>query len=258
MKYLFITIWICFLIFGCKKQEEDYLSDYSYLLYGKNNAGIQYIGTCFFIRKGDSLFICTVNHIARGCDDNGGFLSAAPNKMQVYLPKCPKPLFIDITKNRETGDCKIPDYFIDTVNSYYNQYIKYSIEDFIKPVIAPPNTEKFTLFGYHPDNKDDTVVIPQPIKKSIIKKDFSVKAALNDKHVIDHAIYSIGFHTSEEVNMDLEGFSGCPAFVKDNTDSAFKFIGVFQSKKIEGEIRRIYITKGDYIVKRVGWLGKDK
>lgn len=257
MKYLFFLLTINFL--SCKQPQEDQLKKYSYFLYGTNKTGQEFAGTCFFIRKGDSLFICTVNHIACGCDNNRMKNNNLPDKMQVYLPECPKPLNIDISKTRQNCDCNAPDYFVDTVSSYYHQYIKYSIEKFITPFSKDKAVESIVLFGYHPEEVDKKINLPQEIKKSIIKKDILVRTPLGRDGKPDRSQFSFTF-PKEDVNMDLEGFSGCPTFIKYEDDSTYKFFGVFSSKnEIGTDGKRILVTLPHYILTRINWAwDKDK
>ncbi|MEP7144641.1 MAG: hypothetical protein ABI707_17295 [Ferruginibacter sp.] len=241
------------LFVGCKS-EEDNLSRYSYLLYGKDALAKDVVGTCFFVRNNNHIFIVTANHIACGCTREHKRDYLSPKKMEVLLNGCPQTLSIDIYKNWKTCDCNSPDYFIDTVSSIFSPYIN-SIEQFNLPIPDSTNIEKFTMFGYHPT--DDIFSLDQPALKTEIKSKFSVLPVEDDSHNIIPSIHSVAFGNEVNIDMALEGDSGCPTFIKDKSDGKWKFIGLFVSKKV-GANNRIYITKKKIVEDAIVNYGIDK
>ena len=228
-----------------------YLSDYSYIIYGKYTDGTGYgYATCFFIRKGKKLFLLGAAHTLTGVDTkNGTMTKGYPDTLEVALKYKDQPYKIDITQLKKNAVLKpfyeYPDFCIYKVDKKLKvNSIKSYIPDYYK--IDFNQIDSLRMFGFPQENlyRSSDFLNAKPIESKLIilQNYYELNTIMfNDSLLQD----SINFQIKPLSDNFGNGNSGAPVFAKYNGNEIF--MGIYSggsiSKRIATIVRPGYIIR---------------
>ena len=201
----------------------DSLEKYSYPIIGVNS--YVFVGTCFFIKNDNKLFLITAKHIILGCDSANKKIEPYPNNFIIGCAAKPEnSINIDVKAYQKSHECDGLDIYVYPVDDkYYNLYN--SVEKFLIPSLDKWKT--IEVFAYPKstyNTKSEDLIIPDKAEHENIPEqsfDFEPDRDKDDKIDTLHGKITI----PSKVNI-RHGYSGAPLFLQDKISGTWRLFGV--------------------------------
>lgn len=234
---ILLLLLVGHLSFAQTKNKADSLSKYSYSLYfwgQKDSFYTACIGTCFFVKKNNKIFLVTAKHNLTNRDDSCNDLRIKNDDTVFLVLKNCKELPINVSIVRDTSTCTHPQIYPDVITYIVNDTescnVNYFDLDF--SYSSPKYSDGILVFGYSKDlaserNIELNMFNPQKIEFNVPNykiHPFGIYEK-NGKEIYNYNNYVIAVNNFTELEY-LKGFSGSPVLIKNLLTLRWELLGV--------------------------------
>jgi hypothetical protein len=262
------TLLYIFLVLSAKSgfsqalNSEDSLIKYSYFLqgYADSTASISQ-GTGFFVNSNGKNLLVTAKHVLTGCKFNGTKDPNLPDEMILYFNENPGAPFnffpLNVKTIKDTSQCQqyylSPDIITYPVQDTAGKAI-FTIDKFL-PSYLPSHTGKIVIFGYPSFNNLDSggYFVRPAMKLELAYYDLHESFTYSDPGgavIVDTINYTIK-PQDLLITSRLKGYSGSPAFIKDDVKQNWIFLGVIIA--IDDKNNLLTIVKPESLLQQLSY-----
>jgi hypothetical protein len=237
---LLLLLLVGHLCFAQSSKGTDSLRKFSYLITqrikGQNDSIIRLQGTGFFIREKGKLFLLTAKHVLVPVENDCRKLNYPNDEGIMYINLVTEKgningqhIPINVKKIRDTSQCydiRISPDFISYEITETNNYKIYSIESLIKQL--PNKLGEIKIWGYPQKTSSDNNGVYESTGSELLNtKNYYPKTDYfyTSKKDVDYINNMIRLNDLK-VNTTYGGYSGSPAFIKDNNTNKWVFYGL--------------------------------